>query len=120
MPEYLIQNENHIQSIDNNKLLQRLLDSFSTITKMYVAVTDVNGRKLLASQKEDTEFCRLIKSLPQGLEYCCGSYARAGREAEKWNEPYFFKCHAGLIAWACPIVLDSKHEGNFICGQVLM
>ena len=42
------------------------------------------------------------------------------REAEKWNEPYFLKCHAGLIAWACPILLDGRHEGNFICGQVLM
>lgn len=120
MPKYPKQDENYIKRLADNKLLQRLLDSFSTISKMYVAVTDVEGRKLLASQKEDTDFCRLIKSSPQGLERCCGSYARAGKEAEKWNEPYFFKCHAGLIAWACPILLSGKHEGNFICGQVLM
>ncbi len=120
LPLYSLQNENYIKRLNDNKLLERLLDSFSTITRMNVAVTGVDGSYLLKSNKEEAEFCRLIKSTSQGLECCCSSYARAGREAEKWNEPYFLKCHAGLIAWACPILLDGRHEGNFICGQVLM
>lgn len=115
-----LKNENYLAQLDDMQLLQRLLDSFSTITKMYVAVTDVNGCTILSSNKGDTDFCQLIKSTPKGLECCHGSYARAGKEAEKWNEPYFFKCHAGLIAWVCPIILNGRHEGNFICGQVLM
>ncbi len=120
LPSYPLQNEHYIKKLNDNILLERLLDSFSTITRMNVAVTDVDGNYLLTSKKEEAEFCRLIKSTSQGLERCCSSYARAGREAEKWNEPYFFKCHAGLIAWACPILFDGRHEGNFICGQVLM
>ncbi len=114
------ENTNNIQELNDNKMLERLLDSFSTITKMNVAVTNIDGRYLLASKKGETDFCRLIRSTATGLKCCCGSYARAGREAEKWNEPYFFKCHAGLVAWACPILMNGKHEGNFICGQVLM
>jgi len=47
------------------QLLQRLLDSFSIITKMYVAVTDVNGCTILSSNKKDTDFCQLIKSTPK-------------------------------------------------------
>lgn len=120
MSTFPLKNENYIEQLNDMQLLQRLLDSFSTITKMYVAVTDIKGCNMLASKKGDTDFCQLIKSTPKGMECCYGSYARAGREAEKWNEPYFFKCHAGLIAWACPIVLNGRHEGNFICGQVLM
>ncbi|MGB4429398.1 MAG: PocR ligand-binding domain-containing protein [Thermacetogeniaceae bacterium] len=108
------------ENLNDMQLLQRLLDSFSTITRMYVAVTDVKGCNILSSNKGDTDFCQLIKATPKGLECCHGSYARAGKEAEKWNEPYFFKCHAGLMAWVCPIVLNGRHEGNFICGQVLM
>jgi two-component system response regulator YesN len=120
VPELSVINESHIEKLDDIQLLQHLLDSFSTITKMFVAVTDVDGCNLLSSERGETDFCRLIKSTDMGMYCCCGSYARAGREAEKWNEPYFFKCHAGLIAWACPVLLDGRHEGNFICGQVLM
>lgn len=120
MPSNPIRSKNYIEKLNGNKLLQRLLDSFSTITRMNVAVTDIHGHYLLTSQKKDTDFCRLIKASTSGRERCWGSYARAGKEAKKWNEPYFFKCHAGLIAWACPILLHGKLEGNFICGQVLM
>lgn len=120
MSVFPTQKENYIEKLNDNKMLERLLNSFSIITRMNVAVTSVDGSYLLTSTKEEPDFCRLIKSTAKGLECCYGSYARAGREAEKWNEPYFFKCHAGLIAWACPILLDGRHEGNFICGQVLM
>lgn len=41
-------------------------------------------------------------------------------EAAKYGEPYIFRCHAGLIAWAAPILLDEQHVGSIICGQVLM
>lgn len=120
MQVFSVKNKNHAEKLDDIQLLQHLLDSFSTITKMFVAVTDVDGCNLLSSERGETDFCQLIKSTEMGMDCCCGSYARAGREAEKWNEPYFFKCHAGLIAWACPVLLDGRHEGNFICGQVLM
>lgn len=118
MQEYSMQKESYIEQLNDNKMLKRILNSFSTITRMNVAVTNTDGDYLLI--KRETDFCQLVRSTAQGLECCRSSYARAGMEAEKWNEPYFFKCHAGLIAWACPILLDGKHEGNFICGQVLM
>jgi two-component system response regulator YesN len=55
-----------------------------------------------------------------GANKCCGSYARAGAEAAKFGEPYIFRCHAGLIAFAAPIVVDGEPVGSIICGQVLM
>lgn len=109
-----------IDGVFERQLLQRLLNSFSTATKLFVAVTDVDGECILTSDKGDCEFCRLVKEDPVGRERCRGSYARAGKQAEKWNEPYFFRCHAGLIAWACPIRFRNNHVGNMICGQVLM
>ncbi len=110
----------NIERVIEKQLLQRLLNSFSSATRLFVAVTDVDGECILTSDKGDCEFCRLVKADPVGMERCRGSYARAGKQAEKWNEPYFFRCHAGLIAWACPILLNNIHVGNMICGQVLM
>jgi ligand-binding sensor protein/AraC-like DNA-binding protein len=110
----------NIDKIIEKQLLKRLLDSFSTATRLFVAVTDVDGRCVLSSNKGDCDFCHLVKANPLGLERCQGSYARAGKQAEKWNEPYFFRCHAGLIAWACPILSNNGHVGNIICGQVMI
>ncbi|HAA90080.1 MAG: AraC-like transcriptional regulator [Thermoanaerobacterales bacterium 50_218] len=102
------------------ELLQRLLDSFSVATKMRVVFTDTSGNVLLSSTGTDCAFCSLVKSSPLGCERCRSSYARGGKQATKWNEPYFFRCHAGLVVWACPIISGGVHVGNFICGQVLM
>jgi len=102
------------------ELLQRLLDSFSMATKMRVVFTDPSGDVLLSSAGTDCAFCSLVKSSPLGCERCRSTYARGGKQATKWNEPYFFRCHAGLVVWACPIISGGVHVGNFICGQVLM
>jgi len=104
----------------DKQLLERLLNSFSTATKLHVAITDTLGHVLFCSQKGDSVFCSLVKSTSTGLERCKGVYARAGKQATKWKEPYIFRCHAGLMAWVCPIMVGSSHIGNFICGQILM
>lgn len=79
-----------------------------------------NSLDPITSRQGDCEFCRLVKEDPVGRERCYGSYARAGKQAKKWNEPYFIRCHAGLITWACPILMNDNHVGNMICGHVLM
>lgn len=109
-----------IENQIDRELLQRLLDSFFTATKMRISLTDVNGNILLAPSEGDSEFCCLVKEAPCGLEHCQKSYAVAGKQATKWNEPYFFRCHGGLVAWACPILNNGIHLGNLICGQILM
>ncbi|HHW29233.1 MAG TPA: helix-turn-helix domain-containing protein [Syntrophomonadaceae bacterium] len=101
-------------------LFQRILNSFSHATKINSAVTDVEGKCILTSQQGDCEFCQLVKSSSSGLARCRRSYAQGGIHAIKWKEPYFFKCHAGLISWVCPISYRGKHIGNLVCGQVRM
>lgn len=100
------------------QLLQRLLNSFSAATKMSVALTDIGGEIILKSDQPDCDYCKIIGASLRGKEYCKGSYARAGNQAGKWNEPYFFRCHAGLVSWACRVGFSNMHVGNLICGQV--
>ncbi|WP_259372345.1 PocR ligand-binding domain-containing protein [Neomoorella thermoacetica] len=98
------------------ELFQRLLNSFSYATRMFSAITDLEGNCILSSEQGDCEFCQLVKSSPTGMARCRSSYAWAGEQALKWKEPYIFKCHAGLISWVCPFFYRGKHIGNFICG----
>lgn len=113
-------NQSGFDNIFEKQLLQRLLNSFSAATKLSVALTDINGEMIFKSDQADCEFCNNIKASPLGKERCKGSYERAGSQAGKWNEPYFFRCHAGLFSWACRVEYSSMHIGNLICGQVLM
>ena len=105
---------------DQKVSLKYFLNIFSNAIDLPVTVTDPEGTCFLSSDTEDTEFCRLIKSSPTGLKRCQNTYCNAGKEALKWNEPYIFQCHAGILAWACPIFSDGNHLGNIVSGQILM
>ncbi|MDS1030188.1 PocR ligand-binding domain-containing protein [Bacillota bacterium LX-D] len=102
-------------------VLEKLLCSFSKLTGLKALLVDSEGNTLVSTEHEVTDcaFCQIIKSDRLGREKCKRSYARAGREATKYGEPYIFRCHAGLIAWAAPILLE-EYAGAIICGQVLM
>ena len=112
------------QWLDTSKekgFLEKALRSFSTFSGLKASLVDKEGNTVVSTENyvPDCRFCQLIKSDPQGRQKCRRSYARAGREAAKYGEPYVFRCHAGLVAWAVPIIIN-KHQGAVICGQVLM
>lgn len=111
-------------SLDNildPKYLEEILGSFSKATGLHIEAINTKGQTVsILGQRERCEFCQLIRSHPQGEKKCIDSYKRASAEAAKWDEPYFFRCHAGLVIWAVPIVVQGTSLGSIICGQVLM
>lgn len=117
-------NNNEFQWLDTSpekESLEKTLQSFSTISGLKALLVDKEGQAVVSTENQvpDCKFCKLIKNSPLGREKCQRSYARAGREAAKYGEPYVFRCHAGLVAWAVPIIIN-MHQGAVICGQVLM
>ncbi len=112
----------NVKEIVDKTLLQRMLNSFALATNLGVTVVDKNGDILLSSEQYPgiCGFCELIRSQEEGLRRCKESAAKGGELSSKLGEPYIFRCHAGLIEWAAPILLDDKYYGAFLCGQVLM
>lgn len=106
----------------DQRYLQVMMDIFSKATGLNVVAVDLRGNAFLASEEYiQVGFCRYIKeSISGGCEKCRKTYYKACREAFRWNEPYFFTCHAGLVMWAVPIVMNRVHIGAMICGQVLL
>lgn len=106
---------------EEKSFLEKTLHSFSVFSGLKALLVDDNGVTLVSTENQvpDGRFCKLIKADPEGHRKCCRSYARAGREAAKYGEPYVFRCHAGLINWAVPIKIGSRNCA-IICGQVLM
>ena len=103
------------------KYLEEILGSFSRATGLHIEAVNDKGETFCIPGKADRcEFCRYIRSQPNGAEKCCASYRQATLEATKWEEPYFFRCHAGLVIWAVPINVQGASLKSIICGQVLM
>lgn len=102
-------------------VLLRILSSFTAATGLNAIIVDSDGRTILPTNYDhDCTFCSVIKQDPVGCNKCRGSYARAGKQAAQFGEPYIFRCHAGLVAFAAPIVINEKLIGSIICGQVMM
>jgi two-component system response regulator YesN len=120
MLEQILKEEMQEDKKVDKKFFQRMLNSFSRATKVFSAITDVEGKCILTSEHGDCEFCQLVKGSADGLANCRRSYAQGGEQALKWKEPYFFKCHAGLISCVCALTYKGNHIGNFVCGQVKM
>ena len=109
-------------SLNNRKYLKEMIDIFSKATGLNVAAADIDGEIYLASENYDqVGFCRYIKNCTKdGCERCRNTYRKACRESMRWNEPYFFVCHAGIVMWAVPVVVNDSPIGAMICGQVLL
>ncbi|MDA8221644.1 PocR ligand-binding domain-containing protein [Desulfosporosinus sp.] len=114
-----------LQTLDSNlldsKYLEESLGSFHNATGLHIeAINNAGVTFSVPGNFERSEFCRYIRSQPEGERKCQDSYKRASLEAAKWEEPYFFRCHAGLVIWAVPIMIRGVSMGSIICGQVLM
>ncbi|WP_018214136.1 PocR ligand-binding domain-containing protein [Desulfitobacterium hafniense] len=112
---------NWLEELVERSLLEKMLCAFSKSTGLKAILVDVNGDTLVSADDKilDCRFCKMIRSSHVGSSKCRRSYARACSEAAKYGEPYIFRCHAGLIMWAAPIVME-EHLASIICGQVLM
>lgn len=102
--------------------LKSILNAFTTTTGLMANIVDVNGRSIFSRKDiiKCCKFCKLILSMEHGQERCQSAYKRAGKQAALFGEPYIFRCPSGLIEWAAPIIVNEKHLGSIICGQVLM
>ncbi|MHB8074334.1 PocR ligand-binding domain-containing protein [Desulfosporosinus fructosivorans] len=111
----------NIESFLDPKYLEEILGSFSKATGLHIEAVNRRGETLaILGNKRRSDFCQFIRSHTKGEKKCLDSYKEATLEAAKWNEPYFFRCHAGLVIWAVPIILDNVFLGSIICGQVLL
>lgn len=111
-----------LQEVAEINVLQRILSSFCQATGLRAYIVDPEGEVLVQpdEQAEYCEFCQLVRANQEGMFKCKRSYARACIEASKYGKPYIFRCHAGLIVWAAPLLVEEQYVGSIVCGQVLM
>lgn len=110
-----------LEDILRDETLIRVLHSFKETTGMAATVIGLSGEPVLEIEElNNCALCRLIHSVEEGRRRCSLSYKDAGLQAANLGDLYVFQCHAGIVNWVAPLVIDSKLVGSIACGQMTM
>lgn len=109
---------NQFEFLDE-KYTRYMFECFANSTGLNLKGVMTDGKTFMELEgSKECEFCSYVKQF--NSKKCEKSYQQACKEAAKWSEPYFFRCHAGLVMWAVPIIVEEENFGSLICGQVLL
>lgn len=108
----------HLTDLIDIHVLQRIQDGFSEYTKMAALTADANGIPI-TRESGFTRFCtELTRQSPLGCRRCNECDRSGALETLKNGKPSVYYCHAGLIDYASPIMVENHFIGCFIGGQV--
>jgi ligand-binding sensor protein len=120
----MINKNNNIEDIEikdvlDIELLQTFQDNFAISMDVASVTVDINGNPV-TKPSSYTSFCQdFTHSTTTGDNRCAESHKRGGEEAARTGRPYVYTCHAGLIDFAAPILVDGRQIGTILGGQVL-
>lgn len=101
------------------KVLQTFQDNFAVGMNIASVTVDRDGNPV-TNESSYTSFCMdYTHSTKIGDDRCASSHKKAGEEAARTGRPYVFTCHAGLIDFAAPILVEGHLLGTILGGQIL-
>lgn len=108
-----------IKDVIDIKLLQTFQDNFATGMNIASVTVDRNGNPV-TKPSSYTKFCMdFTHSTKIGDDRCAESHKKGGEEAARTGRPYVYACHAGLIDFAAPILVEGHLIGTILGGQIL-
>lgn len=100
-------------------ILQEIQESFSKMTGVAAFITDADSVCVTEGSRL-TRFCnKFIQSTATGCERCKKYNIIGTRLAYKQGTTATYRCHAGLVAFAAPIMAGDRLIGCFHGGQFL-
>jgi len=108
--------ENRLSEFLDMERLQKLQDSLARALDMAFITVDYRGRPVTKASGF-TGFCSCMGNHGSYSELCSRCYAHAGLHATMSGTPYICRCHAGLVEFAVPLMVDGKYMGSIMGGQ---
>jgi ligand-binding sensor protein len=102
--------------------MKKILNSFVLATGLGAVCVDAQGELAIVPDEHEgyCQFCKEIRRDHDGRRRCNDSMNKAGKLAAQLGEPYIYRCHAGLVELAAPILFKDLYLGSISCGPVLM
>lgn len=99
--------------------LQQIQDSFSRATGFGAITSDYRGKPVL-EYSCFSPFCQRLREDSRYNELCSQSDAHGSLESARTNSVCIYRCHAGLVDIAIPIIIEGEYVGSMLCGQVVV
>ena len=101
----------------NIELIQSIQDKCSKAMGLAFVTVDYKGRPI-TKYSGFTDHCALGRELQGFSELCEQCDAHGGLHAAITGQPYIYRCHADLVDFAVPLILDDNYLGSVMGGQV--
>lgn len=100
------------------EVLQSLQDGFSKFTGMSSLTTDDAGIPV-TRESGFCDFCKnIVRQSELGVRRCNECDQRGALESAKTGKPAVYRCHAGIVDFAAPIMVEGRVLGSFLGGQI--
>lgn len=96
--------------------LQALQDGFAKLTGISTSIRDTLGDPITQTTCEPV-FCSLLKATPSGQQQCRECHRAAAELVQTTDLHCRTHCHAGLMQFVAPIIVDDHHLGAIIVGD---
>lgn len=106
-----------ISDLISIELLQAIQDDCSKAMGLAFVTVDYKGRPV-TKYSGFTAHCALGRELQGFSEMCEQCDAHGGLHAAITGQPYIYRCHADLVDFAVPLILDDSYIGSVMGGQV--
>ena len=115
----IIENEFKLTDLIDIETLQKIQDAFSDMSGIAALVTDSRGR-IQTKPSGFTEFCgKYVRNTEEGRKRCEKCDKMGAEKAARAGVSCAYFCHAGMVAFAAPIMAHGHMVGCFIGGQLL-
>ncbi len=109
----------YVEDLIDLNMLQQFQDSFSAATGMASVSVD-NEKGSITEPSNFTDFCmKYTRGTDLGGERCEKCDVDGGKKAAASGRPAVYSCHAGLVDFAAPIIVNGIEIGAILGGQVL-
>ncbi len=115
----IIESELKLTDLIDVESLQKIQDAFSDMSGIASMITDASGA-IQTKPSGFTDFCRkYVRNTEEGRKRCELCDKLGVERATKAGGSCAYFCHAGLVAFAAPIMAHGHLVGCFIGGQML-
>lgn len=111
--------EIRVQDVFDMDFLQKFQDSFARAAGMTAVTVDKDG-KPVTRPTDWSDFCmKHTRGCAEGRRRCEQCDKNGGETAARTGKPFVYECHAGLMDFGAPIIIDGQQIGSILGGQIL-
>lgn len=108
-----------LEDLIDTLFLQEFQDNFALSVGVASLIEDQQGHAVTCPSCFSQLCTDIIRSSPVGLQRCLTTDMCGAAAAVRTGKPAIYQCHAGLIDFAAPILLNGQVIGTIFGGQVL-